>query len=404
MSRVGPVVALFEVRHFPLLVALFASCTGQVGDLDPPDASALVVEDAGVDPDAGVTDAGPLDAGRVDAGPLDAGPLDAGPLDAGASDAGAPDSGTMLVRDAGRAFHVVVAAGWGGRRVRSCDDGLTWGANVQEADQAQDDWHRSYTPKALTFGAGKFVFLSGWGTASTAWVSSDATTWTPNALSTPYGGLGFSDGRFVLVGNRNIGGASAAATGWAVQSMSAAAMYDRAAAAFDGIWAAGSDGNVQVRRTGQAMWQAVTACVGTRHTSIGFTGGFAAGNGALLSVGDDGNVCVVDAQTGLHRGNASLGVAARGPVVFDGTRFLAATGARLVRSTDGLTWTTQMLPTGVRFELVSRSRTGRLIGVASNGMGAWFSDDDGASWTRAANFPAGNGLLYLASGELSTCP
>lgn len=393
-------MALFEVRHFLLLMALFVSCTGQVGELDASDASALAVEDAGMEPDAGeVSDAGPLDAG-----PLDAGVVDAGPLDAGASDSGSPDSGTVVVPDAGPVFHVIVAAGWGGRRVRSCDNGLTWGANVQEADQALDDWHRSYTPKGLTFGAGKFVFLSGWGTASTAWVSNDGTTWNSTVLSTSYGGVGFSEGRFVLVGNRNIGGANATAAGWAVQPMSAASTYDRAAAAFDGIWAAGSDGNVQVRRTGQAMWQPITGCMGTRHTSIGFTGGFAAGNGALLSVGDDGNVCVVDAQTGLHRGNGTLGVAAQGHVAFDGTRFLAATGARLVRSTDGLTWTTQMLPTGVRFELVTRSRTGRLIGVASNGMGAWFSDDDGASWTRAANFPAGNGLLYVASGELSACP
>lgn len=388
-------MALFEVRQLLLLIALFASCTGQVGDLDAPDASALPVEDAGVDPDAGSTnDAGSLDAGLIDAGALDAGPLDAG----------APDSGTVVVPDAGPVFHVVVAAGWGGRRVRSCDDGLTWGANLQEANESQDDWHRSYTPKSLTFGAGKFVFLTGWGTASTAWVTSDGTTWTSTVLSTSYGGVGFSDGRFVLVGNRNIGGANATAAGWAVEPMSAASMYDRAAAAFDGIWAAGSDGNVQVRRTGQSTWQAVGGCVGTRHTSIGFTGGFAAGNGRLLSVGDDGDVCVTTAQTGLHEGNGSLGVAARGPVVFDGTRFLAATGARLVRSTDGLTWTTQMLPAGVRFELVTRSRTGRLIGVASNGLGAWFSDDDGASWTRAANFPPGNGLLYLASGELSACP
>lgn len=379
---------------------------GQVGDLPievSPDAA--VVFDGGSVVDAGLPDAGPVDAGLVegDAGVVDAGPVDAGGIDSGVVDAGPFDAG-VSVPDAGPVFHAVVATGWGGRRVRSCDDGVTWGANVQEADQSQDDWHRSYTPKALTFAAGKFVFLTGWGTPSTAWVSSNGSTWVRNVLGTPYGGVGFSDGRFVLVGNRNIGGADATASGWAIQSMSAAPMYDRATAAFDGIWAAGADGNLQVRRSGQAMWQTVTGCVGMRHGSIGFIGGFAAGNGKLLSVGDDGNVCVVDAQTGLHGGNGNLGVAARGHVVFDGTRFLAATGAQLVRSTDGLTWTTQLLPTGVRFELVTRSRTGRLIGVASNGMGAWFSDDDGASWTRATTFPSGNGLLYVASGDVSTCP
>ena len=45
-----------------------------------------------------------------------------------------------------------------------------------------------------------------------------------------------------------------------------------------------------------------------------------------------------------------------------------------------------------------------IVGVASDGKGAWSSDDDGSNWTRASNFPAGNGLLYLASGDLSACP
>ena len=256
-------------------------------------------------------------------------------------------------------------------------------------------------PKSLAFGAGHFVFLTGWGANSSVHVSADGTTWTTTALSTPYGGVGFADGRFVLVGNRDIGGASAEASDWSVDLSTPAPSYDRADGAFDGIWAAGADGQVQVRRRGQA-WQAVS-CTGARHTSIGFIGGFAAGNGRLVSVGDDGDVCVVDASTGLHVGAATLGVAAAGPVVFDGSQFLTATGARLVRSSDGVVWTTQMLPQQVRFELVTRTSSGRLVGVAADGAHAWFSDD-GTNWT-AATFPAGNGLLYVASGDVATtCP
>ena len=159
---------------------------------------------------------------------------------------------------------------------------------------------------------------------------------------------------------------------------------------------------MQVKRSGQA-WQSVTQCTGTRHTSIGFNGGFVVGNGRLLSVGDDGDVCVIDAQTGTHLGNSTLGSAAGMRPFFDGTHFLAATGTRLVRSTNGLSWTAQSLPQGVRFDHVTRSTTQWLIGVSSNGNGAWFSDDDGATWTAAA-FPTGNGLLYVSSGDVTACP
>ena len=68
--------------------------------------------------------------------------------------------------------------------------------------------------------------------ASRAWVSTNGTSWTPSVLATTYGGVGFSDGRFVLVGNRNIAGTDATASGWAVDASSPQSMYDRAAAAF----------------------------------------------------------------------------------------------------------------------------------------------------------------------------
>lgn len=386
------------VRFFVLTV-LLSGCVAQIGELTPvPEADGgATSDDAGADAGSG-TDAGST---AQDAG---SNAQDAGSTvqDAGVPDAGQPDAGAPV--DAGAVFHAVVGVGWGGRRVRSCDDGATWGADVQVAPEADDDWHRAYTPKFLAFGAGKFVFLTGWGTASTAWVSTNGgSTWTSNVLSTTYGGVGLSDGRFVLVGNRNIADADASASGWAVDMSAPESMYDRAAAAFDGIWAAGADGNVQVRRSGQAAWQAVTQCTGTRHTSIGFNGGFVAGNGRLLSIGDDGDVCVVDAQTGTHLGNATLGSAAGMRAFFDGTHFLEATGDRLLRSTDGLTWTAQTLPTGVRFDHVVRSTTRRLIGVSSNGDRAWFSDDDGATWM-SATFPSGNGLLYVSAGDVAACP
>lgn len=51
---------------------------------------------------------------------------------------------------------------------------------------------------------GRFIFLSGWGTNSVARLSSNGIDWPSNRLDTAYGGVGYDQGRFVLVGNRHL--------------------------------------------------------------------------------------------------------------------------------------------------------------------------------------------------------
>ncbi len=353
-------------------LACLTACDGGEGsDAGPPP----VLDDAGSPgPDAGppavVDDAGPSDAGALP---------DAGPP---------PGVGAF------------VAIGWGGRRITSCDQGRTWVGDRQDADEADDDWHRPYTPKGLAFGGGVFVALTGWGNPSSVHVSADGVTWTSQVLDTTYGAVGWSDGRFVLVGNRRISASDDLGVTWAEQTDAPASTYDRAAGAFDGVWAAGSDAMVQTRRPGGA-WEPLPSCVGARHGHIGFQGGFAAGGDVLLSVGHDGDTCALAIGSGADLGASTIGNGpSRGPAYFDGAFHVVAGGA-VHRSTDGVTWSAAPLPSGVRFDLLAESDEGTQVGVSADGD-AFYYRDPGGDWT-PATAPTGNGLHYLVFGRVATC-
>ncbi|MEM9067206.1 MAG: hypothetical protein AAGE52_01830 [Myxococcota bacterium] len=344
--------------------------------------------DAAVDAaaDAAVDTARERDAGE-DAG------VDAG--DVGSDARANNDAGS----DAGPAGRVAfVAVGWGGRRLVSCDDGRTWSGDIEEAPESEDDWHRSYTPKSLAFGEGAFLFLTGWGTNSTIWRSEDGSAWTDVALETSYGALGFIGDRFVAVGNRVVSDSYDGGRTW-VDREDAAARHDRAGGAFPGVLASGADGEVEFDR-GEG-WTLLESCVGARHGHIGFEGGFAVGNGTLVSVGHDGDTCALDLESGADLGAGSVGAATPGPPTFADGRFVVATGAQLLRSTNGLTWTSEDLPEGVRFELVARGSNGTWVGISQSGD-RFFYSDDGRAWSTGSG-PEGNGVLYVTSGVLERC-
>jgi hypothetical protein len=298
-----------------------------------------------------------------------------------------------------------VAVGWGGRRVMSCDLGRTWIADQQIAPEADDNWHRSYTPKGLTFGGGKFIFLTGWGTDSMAHVSTNGIDWTSQQLDTAYGGIGYDQGRFVLVGNRHLSASEDGAATWKVLSDVPTPTADRETAAFDKVWAAGADGSAAFRLAGSDKWVSMPNCTGSRHTSIGITGGFAAGLGVLVSVGDQGNTCAVDLASGAGRGAGTIGTKISGRVAFLGNAFWLANGNAIYTSTNGVAWSQRALPQGVRFDLVARSNSGTYVGVSADGDRFYYSDD-GENW-KAGSGPSGNGLLRVVFGygaPSSKCP
>ena len=287
-----------------------------------------------------------------------------------------------------------VAVGRGGRRVMSCDRGRTWIADKQVASGSEDNEHRTYTPKGLAYGGGTFVFLTGWGTDSTTWVSKNGIDWIEQKQQDPFGGVGFDDGQFILVGNRLLVGSQDLGATWSPSNVAKPA-YDRDAAAFTGIWAAGNDGKVVTRRKG-GVWAALSGCVGQRHGGIGGSGGFAAGFGVMISVGDAGDTCGIAIATGEALAAGKISASVRGKPAFVGDAFWVATGDSIYSSSNGITWTGRPLPMEVRFELVARDASGTYAGVSQSGDSFFFSDD-GQRWTKA-RAPTGNGLVNIVAG------
>lgn len=374
--------------------------------------------DDGADPEKGTVDATGqaelMDAGeaQVDAGGgEDANTDDDGGLipeaDAALQTDAAVEADAEAEADAARPEPrvVFVAAGWGGRRITSCDGGRTWIQDTQAAPEAEDDWHRSYTPKGLVFAGGRFLFLTGWGADSQIQHSSDGLSWSTAQLDTSYAAVGWSGDRFVAVSTWVIA-ESEDAERWIRLEDPPLPEYSRAGLIQESVQAVGADGSAQFKRPEDPAWRTMAACEGMRHGHIGFEGGFAASPDRLISVGHDGDTCAVDLTSGEALGIGQIGTPVPGPPVWFNDAFHVATGDQLHRSADGLNWTATPLPEGVRFELLARAPSGSpLVGVAQSGDQFYFSEE-GQTWQQA-QAPEGNGLLYVVAGEVqdfTNCP
>ena len=306
--------------------------------------------------------------------------------------AGMPGTGGVVAPPAG-SVQMFVAVGRGGRRITSCDAGRTWIADQMVAPESQDNEHQPYTPKGMAYGNGTFIFLSGWGNPSTTWASTNGVNWSQKKHETGYGGIGFDKGAFILVGDNSLQSIDKGAT-W-TGTNAPEAPHGRENAAFDGIWASGSDGQVSTRR-GAGNWVSLSGCTGPRHGGIGTDGGYAAGLGFMVSVGEDGSTCGINIATGVALNSGRIAATIRGKPSFVGDAVMVASGDKLHSTTDGVNWTSRSLPTDVRFDLVARSASGTYAGASSSGDSFYFSDD-GQRWTKA-KAPAGNGLSYLLAG------
>lgn len=305
----------------------------------------------------------------------------------------ASDSGSM---PEGR-VSVFVAAGAGGRRIISCDSGRTWIGDFQIADESEDDLHRPYTPKGIAYGDGTFVIMTGWGGNSSVLFSQDGVDWTTVPLENAYAGVGYDGRRFVALGNYVVGESVNRGQTWNLIDRPFLE-FTREVTATDGVWAAGSDGEVLLLRERDTDWHPLESCTGVRHESIGQDGGFAMGMGLLLSVGTAGDTCVYDVENDRDLGAGTIGDVGYlvGRPTFVGDAFMLANDGHLYRSDDGLHWTTRDLPSGVDFTLLAREPSGTYVGVSADGDRFYYSDD-GESWTRATA-PEGNGLSRIIVG------
>jgi hypothetical protein len=313
---------------------------------------------AGETPDASM----PSDAGgQGDAGsPVRADAGDAGAdVDAG----GSPDGGSS---DGG--LGVFVAVGYGGRRVRSVDDGRTWIDDQWLVAQGGDDL---YLLRAVAFGGGQFVAV-GWRVMT----SPDAKTWTDHGTMSQWlGGLSQDQGRWVAAGGYGRRAHSADGVAWTDVP------YDGETRAFRTLtydpvsarWIATGDNALKMSTADGLLWDAGTGGASAGAQSVAAGGGWAVSlDGANASVSSNGG------ETW-----AMGGAAAASNVTWSAGSFVAVGSGEVLTSPDGAVWTAHPVQ-GVRGAVVCHGTTCVIVGDSA----AWRSTDTGQTWQPATASPA----------------
>lgn len=328
---------------------------------------------------------------------------------------GADDSGSSGEEAPPDGVPMFVALGQGGRRLLSCDDGLSWIAE-QIVEDDNDD-HGPYTSRALTWGEGTFVIGMGWGNPGLLWRTEDGLEWEqtfPPADHTPTGlsGVVYGAGRFVAVEGRRTWHSEDRGMTWARGDdlLPGAIIRTVGYSAYGGghYYAVG-DGEIHVSSDGET-WSTPSSVQGSCDGNVTRRGGVVDDEGLFLVVTDTGNVCRSDdgGDTFTHYlvGDGD-GTPVSSNIVVTELGFYAAGGAGAWSSEDGTEWESHAFDLdGDRIRRLARSDTGALVGIAWNGDD-FYRSEDGLSWVRIDDAPPGNDVNRVTFGYATpsdVCP
>jgi hypothetical protein len=228
---------------------------------------------------------------------------------------------------------VFVAVGYGGRRVRSTDDGHTWVDDaVLEANGGDDDkLLRTVVP-----GAGGFVAL-GW----RAMTSPDGKTWVDHGANIGQwlGAAVYGKGQFVAVGGYGLRAVSADGVTWKDHSIDTIASHAADGLVFGdvmgGRYVAVNDSGMRSFSGDGVTWTYAAGATGTMTSHLAF------GNGVFLGIG--GAAVVTSSDGGATWTDAtSLPAAAEG-LVFGVSGFTAVGNGHVYSSPDGAIWQDQIV-------------------------------------------------------------
>ncbi len=322
----------------------FALCAGLAacsGSNAAPHASNDAHDAAGQTPDAGATPAEAAGIGEEDASapPSEAGgdvsvssadsdispdsamsdPMsEEAPAADAAPDATSPKVGTF------------VAVGYGGRRIRSADDGKTWVDDQSlEPDGGGDDQDLLRT---IAFGNGAFL-AAGWQTLT----SPDGKSWAPpvNPHTNWFGALIYASSKWVAVGGYGLRLTSPDGVTWTQHSIDTTASHPHGCLTVATVpataFVACNDLGQRSYAPDGATWKYSTGVVDVLSSQVTF------GNGVV--VGTDGTAMVLSRDAGTTWTKvATLDVAGGGMVFAQGHFTILATDV-VYTSTDGSTWT-----------------------------------------------------------------
>lgn len=330
------------------------------------------------------------------------------------SDTEEPDPTTTTTGEPSGDIAMFIALGQGGRRIVSCNDGQSWGAEL--IVEVSDDDHSPYSSRAVAYGDGAFVLGMGWGNPARMSRSDDGIEWTetfPPTGNRGLSGVDYGSGRFVAVEGRQAWISTDRGETWSEGGQLPTndnVRVVRYSAYGDGLFYALVDGGLLYRTTDGVEW---TDALPTQGSCDGGNfsrrGGAVDIDGVFYVVSDQGNVCRTDdgGNTITHHTFGGPDVL-NAPIIAAGEFIYGIGGSGAWRSSDGMSWEQLSFQVdGEAIRTVAYSdETGTMIGISSNGDDFYRSTDGGASWTRAEG-PAGNntnraGFGYVSSSE--TCP
>lgn len=297
------------------------------------------------------------------------------PVDGGAEPAPEP---TVEPEPPAGSVPMFVAAGVGGRRTTSCDDGLTWIADAVDQPDPADYDHHEWLVRGLAYGDGAFVSFHGWGSEGRIRRSENGIDWQdvfPNDGDFYNNGFwsgAFGEGVFVGAGSAAAIRSTDGGQTWTDQGYLGVDDGHTTVVFGDGRFVAVQPGQAVYSDDG-AQWQLADA-FDCSEQMIAF------GDGVFITASTGGETCrsTDGGETWEPGGNTEVPGETH-TLLFTGSEFLAL-GSGVSSSVDGQTWTPGSNP---GFSWVeggaTSSATGTII-VATGEAELLRSDDGGTSW------------------------
>jgi hypothetical protein len=325
---------------------------------------------------------------------------------------------------------VFVAQGYAGRVSVSCDDGRTWSFDREDAladesglplppvDRCFDGVDCDHHPgraKGIVFPHGWFVRTNGWGPPGAVRRSRNGITWEKVLEGTTFGGIatssdGASEG-FVLLGARTprrsaddaasfVESENEAIPGWNVR---------RAGHALGRFVIVGGNGTEVGVSADGVRWAAPTSIDARCGEGIQNDGGIAEIGDAMVIVGGNGTVCR-STDGGVSWTAHALpdgATPSSSDVIRAGSELFVWADGALLRSSDGVAWTSTPTEPRITVGAVARSPSGTFVAVRG-GWGAWneaqrfYRSPDGVRWEELSTDAArrAHPIGWIAWGEV----
>jgi hypothetical protein len=292
---------------------------------------------------------------------------DSAEVDAGADGAIASTSGTF------------VAVGYGGRRIRSTDDALTWTDDVSLEVNGRDDQDLLRT----VVGGDRGWLALGW----RAMTSSDgsASSWTDQGLlpiNNWMGAVVYAQGKYVALGGYGVRATSPDGIHWTNHGIDTVATHAGDALVYGaGRFVSANDNGRRSYSTDGATWVYANGASATPTSEVAY------GGGVFVGIGDTHVVRSADGMSWDDAGQ--LGGSVLG-LIFAQGHFTAIADGRVYTSVDGQGWTDHTVPNARRGAIAFGHGTYVLL------AGQMMRSTDGLSWQTVAIPGSGNGLNWVA--------